>query len=111
VEARNHRINLQLERQISEDEEEEEEQGSVYEYETEEDDVIDEYDKEYIEYLANVEAERADPFGGEGSANGTVHPPSRHSRIAGQNQYDQLKQEDEILGAPGITKLDLSKLH
>jgi hypothetical protein len=86
-------IALGLEREIS-DEEEEEEEVSVYEYETELDDLIDEYDKDYLEFLENEEAVRADPADDD-------PPPSDKSRVTGYRKYDQLRQEDEILGGGG----------
>ncbi len=56
-------MELGLEREISEDEEEEEQEEFYYEYETDEDIVIDEYDKDFIDYQERMEAEGADPFG------------------------------------------------
>ncbi len=85
-----------LERDISDEEEENEEEDSAVEasqfmYETEEDIVIDEFDKQFLEHLEMAAAESADPFEG-GEAPGTGK-----TRVTGHNQYDQLKQEDEIL--------------
>lgn len=92
-----HHIQLGLDREISDEEEEEieEEEETQYIYETEEDILIDEFDKDYIEHLDLAEAARADPFVEEGGEPSGV---GKGGRVAGHNHYDQLKQEDEILG-------------
>lgn len=51
---------LGLDRDIS-DIEEEDEVESAYEYQTQDDEVIDDLDREYLEYLDMEEARRADP--------------------------------------------------
>ena len=56
-------MQLGLEREISDEEEDEDaEEVSQFMYETEEDNVIDELDKQYIEHLQMAAAESADPY-------------------------------------------------
>ena len=53
IEKRKHEGNIDLEKQISEDEEEEEEEEKTeFIYETEEDQLIDENDEAYLEAMA-----------------------------------------------------------
>lgn len=97
-------MQLGLEQQISDDEQEEEEVNeSKFVYETEEDEIIDEYDVEYLEHIAQVEAEKADPgveiLEGE---DGYEEYINKKGRVSGSNHYDQLKQEDEIIGRGNI---------
>lgn len=54
-------MGIGLERDISDEEEEVVEEVPEYYYHTEEDEVVDEYDKDYVEYLERREAEAADP--------------------------------------------------
>lgn len=88
-------IALGLERVISDEDEDAEDEGedqtSHFLYETEEDVIIDELDKQYLEHLEQAAAESADPLEGDEA------PATGKTRLTGQNQYDQLKQEDEIL--------------
>lgn len=87
-----------MEREISDEEEEEEQEEFFYEYQTDEDEIIDEYDKDYINYQEKMEAAAADPYG---DSNIDVAPIKQG---AGK-QFDQLIQEDEILSGENAKKL------
>ncbi len=54
-------------------------------YETAEDDIVDEYSKEYLDHIADLEAEKADPLS---------EPMELRESIRVSGPYSELKQEE-----------------